>query len=222
VKCQFFELVKPDFIPGRSTRHKCRPFRHRMPLPNSSRTSHAYLYWYRTKWGTIAEQGKILVEYAYYLALVVTRAPAASYLKSWVRLPAEANFSGFKGVCAFKGRWRSHRQRSVCGDFVNLEDLHSVFKDAPRNRICTCVFIGMNVHALWVSQMYCVLRKVSSCFYNSVLQTMGTGLSLGTPAYQTSITQFHGHTRPTVKMETCKRNTRSSLALHTISTMGKT
>jgi hypothetical protein len=136
-----------------------------MPLPNSSRTSHAYLYWYRTKWGTIAEQGKILVEYAYYLALVVTRAPAASYLKSWVRLPAEANFSGFKGVCAFKGRWRSHRQRSVCGDFVNLEDLHSVFKDAPRNRICARVFIGMSVHALWVSQMYCVLRKVSSCFY---------------------------------------------------------
>ena len=33
-----------------------------------------------------------------------------------------ANFLGFNGVCAFSGRRRSRRQRSACGDFVNLED----------------------------------------------------------------------------------------------------
>jgi hypothetical protein len=34
-----------------------------------------------------------------------------------------ANFSEFNGACAFRGRRRFRRQRGVCGDFVNLEDL---------------------------------------------------------------------------------------------------
>jgi hypothetical protein len=35
----------------------------------------------------------------------------------------------------------------------------TVFEDAPRGRVCVRVFIGMSVRALWVSPMYCVIRK---------------------------------------------------------------
>jgi hypothetical protein len=35
----------------------------------------------------------------------------------------------------------------------------TVFEDAPRGRVCVRVFIGMSERALWVSPMYCVIRK---------------------------------------------------------------
>jgi hypothetical protein len=90
-------------------------------------------------------------------SLVVTRAPVAPQVLG--PTPRGANFSGFNGICAFSGRRRSRRRRGACGDFVNLEDLPVVFEDAPRGRVCVCVFIGMCVRALWVSPMYCVIRK---------------------------------------------------------------
>jgi hypothetical protein len=37
----------------------------------------------------------------------------------------------------------------------------TVFEDAPRSRVCVRVFIGMSVRVLWVSPMYCVIRKKS-------------------------------------------------------------
>jgi hypothetical protein len=42
----------------------------------------------------------------------------------------------------------------------------TVFEDTPRGKVCVCVFIGMSVCALWVSPMYCVIRKkIDVCFF---------------------------------------------------------
>ena len=50
------------------------------------------------------------------------------------------NFLKFNGVGAFSGRRRFCRQRSACGDFVNLEDLPAQsLRSAYRGRVA-CVY----------------------------------------------------------------------------------
>jgi hypothetical protein len=51
----------------------------------------------------------------------------------------------YSHVCTFSGRWCSRRQRGVCDDFVNLEDISS--KMLLRVGFAH-LFIGMSVCAL--------------------------------------------------------------------------
>jgi hypothetical protein len=90
-------------------------------------------------------------------SLVVTRAPVAPQVLS--STPRENEFSGFNGVCGFSGGRRSRRQRGVCGDFVDIEDLPAQSSKMFVGVGFTCVFIGMSVCALRVSPMYCAIRK---------------------------------------------------------------
>jgi hypothetical protein len=41
----------------------------------------------------------------------------------------------------------------------DLKDLPAQSEDNRRGRICICVFIGVSVHALQVSELYCVIKK---------------------------------------------------------------
>ena len=68
-----------------------------------------------------------------------------------------ANFLGFNGVCAFNGSRRSRRQRSVCGDFVNLEDLPAQFLRLSFSE----VLIGVGLRA-------CIHRDECACVFVSV------------------------------------------------------
>jgi hypothetical protein len=91
-------------------------------------------------------------------SLLVTRVPVAPQgLGSTPRVGA--NLSRYNGVCAFSGRRCSRRQWGARGDFVNLEDLSSQSSKMFLRVGFACVFIGMNIRALWVHAMYCVIRK---------------------------------------------------------------
>jgi hypothetical protein len=91
-------------------------------------------------------------------SLLVTRVPVAPQgLGSTPRVGA--NLSRYNGVCAFSGRRCSRRQWGARGDFVNLEDLSFQSSKMFLRVGFACVFIGMNIRALWVHAMYCVIRK---------------------------------------------------------------
>lgn len=71
---------------------------------------------------------------------VVTRASVVLEILSSIFM--EANFLGFNGIYAFSSRRRFRRQRSVCYDFVNLENLlDSVSKILIRVELRACIYM---------------------------------------------------------------------------------
>ena len=75
-------------------------------------------------------------------SLVVTRASVASEVLGSTLQGKE--YSRIKRRCAFNGRRHFRRQRDVCGDFVNLEDLL-----AQSSKML--IRVGFAYVCLWVS-----------------------------------------------------------------------
>ena len=88
-----------------------------------------------------------------------------------------ANFLGFNGICVFSDRRRSRRQRSVCGDFINLEELPiGVGLRAYIHRDeCACVFVSVCVCTVFLKKkikgrnvsVNIISKKINSALKNS-------------------------------------------------------
>ena len=87
--------------------------------------------------------------------LVVTEASVAPQICA--RLYARANIDltiYFQWYMIFPSTarrlWWLHQSQNFDG---------LVFEDSHRSKVCVCAFVELSVHLLWVSKLYCVIKK---------------------------------------------------------------
>ena len=66
------------------------------------------------------------------------------------------------------------KARRMCGDFrQSWKFASSVFEDAHKGRVCVHVFIGMSMSALWVSELYYIIKKYQLVLKFIHISTLG-------------------------------------------------